>query len=281
MQRNYLYAVAIIFTALISVSTHVFILQYFSAPDLKIDPLFNQIIYFVIKFCTVMASVMIYQLSKEHWTSIKFIPRAFLFTVLMLALTEQLFRGAIMQIIVGTPWQYQAWLAVPTYLAYLSLSLVICFWAQFKPRKKFGFLSYILLTFIATAIFILISKITHGAIAPILEHLPNPPSSGPELPYGSKILIPAYMTYLEPAIASFVVFYLIEKNLPAYNAAIKGLFLGVIIILLHAGIYSLFQIACSTGNIFYRVFYYGQFLWEYLALGFFTAYSFAMIRMTR
>jgi hypothetical protein len=72
-------------------------------------------------------------------------------------------------------------------------------------------------------------------------------------------------------------FYLIRNSLSAFNTLMKGLIIGAILIIIHGGIYSMVQIACSERNILYRIFYYGQFLWEYFALSVLTAYSVTII----
>ena len=127
-------------------------------------------------------------------------------------------------------------------------------------------------------LFVLIGKIVNEFLMPLLAQIPNAEAITFQVPYGMNVLIPAYITYIEPTIASFVVFYLIKDRLLGLSTLTKGFILGGIIITLHAGIYSILQIIYSEGNIFYRTFYYGQFLWEYLALGFLTVYSFAFFQ---
>ncbi len=281
MQKNCLsIMIAIILVGIISVSVHILILQYFQAPELKIGPYLNQLCGLGIRFCTVLGSIFIYLLSKKHWEKIKLPHRVILFAILIMALTESLLRSSMMQIIVGTPWEFQILVAIPSYVGFLTLSFIICFFVDAASRRKqFKVLSYVLLAVLATVILILMKNGLQSLLAPLLAHVPQPESSATsQLPYGVDILIPAYITYIEPTVASFIVFYLVKDQLPTRNATIQGLLLGGIIIIVHAGIYSVLQIACSEGNIFYRIFYYGQFLWEYFALGLLTAYSFALLQ---
>jgi hypothetical protein len=202
--------------------------------------------------------------------------RVILFAILMMALTEMLLRGLLMNIIVGNSWPSEILRSVPSYLKFFSLSLLICCLVPAIMRKKqFRFLRYAVFALIMTAILILIGKIAEATLAPLLAYPSLAAASNiSQVPYGINILIPAYITYLEPTIASFIVFYLIKNRLPVSNTLAKGLILGGIIMAIHAGIYSILQIVCSEGNIFYRIFYYGQFLWEYLVLGLLTVYSF-------
>ena len=104
---------AVILTAFISLSIHVVILQYLHPPVLGIDPRFNQMVDFAIRFGTASASIFIYVCSKEYWISIRPLYRVILFALLMMALTEMLFRGLVMNIIVGNPWLSEILRSVP------------------------------------------------------------------------------------------------------------------------------------------------------------------------
>jgi hypothetical protein len=281
MQKNYLYiAIAIVLTGMISVSTHVLILQYFQAPNINLDPFINQICGYLIRFGTVTASMFIYLYSKEYWINIKPFNRVILFAILILALTESFLRGPVMEVISGAPWMYEILLAIPTYTIYLGLSLIICTFVQaVSEKKQFRFFQYIVLAVLTTVLLYWgVKKIMHYSLVPLLAHVPQPQASANQLPYGMNILIPAYVTYMEPTIATFIVFYLIKDQLSAFNTMTKGFIMAGIIITIHAGVFSILQIASSSGNFLYRVFYYGQFLWEYLALGLLTAYSFDLLR---
>lgn len=278
MDKKYFFiAIAIILTSIISVSIHVFILQYFHAPEIEINSSLNPIIGIIIKFCTVITSIFIYLLSIQYWLSMKPIQRIILFALLIMALTESLFRSTIMNVLVGNSWQYQILQAIPTYLIFLSLSSFICLLAALALIKKtYQPLRIMLFAILATILFILVGNGAKALLAPLLPFIPNTELNAIQPPYGLNILIPAYVTYLEPTLASFILFYLIKEKLLPFNTLVKGLILGGIIAALHAGIYSIIQIVYSKGDLFYRIFYYGQFLWEYLALGILTAYSYTL-----
>lgn len=283
MKKDYLYLTGmVILTSIISVSAHVLILQYFKPPELLINLHSNllNVSNYLIRFGTVIASMFIYIYSKEYWMSLKPVTRIILFALLMMALTESLFRGLIMGVIAGIPWMFQTLITIPSYIVYLCLSLIICTVVQAASEKKhFRFLMYTVLAVLTTILLYCgIKKIVSYSLMPLLSHVPQPQESGNQLPYGYDILIPAYITYLEPTIASFIVFYLIENKLSGFSTITKGLIMAGILFTIHAGIFSLLQIAYSTGSLCYRAFYYGQFIWEYLTLGLLTAYSFEFFR---
>ena len=125
---------------------------------------------------------------------------------------------------------------------------------------------------LATFPFIFVGEAAKVLLNPLFAATPQIALNAIQPPYGLNILMPAYISYLEPAIASFIVFYIIKDKLISFSIFAKGIIFGAIIAAIHAGIYSIVQIVYSEGNLFYRIFYYGQFLWEYFALGMLTAY---------
>jgi len=281
MKRNYsvVLIISIILTSIIALSAHALILLYFNPPVVNINPKYNQVIGLVIKFAMVIGSILIYFLSKDTWKNIKPFYSVILFAVLIMALTEQLFRSPMMEIVTGVPWAYQALSTIPSYVSFLTLSLLIFLFLPIIARKsQFNLLKYIILAALTTAILFFIRKLTNYFLSPLLVLVPQIDMTKLiHPPYGMGVMIPAYITFIEPTIACFILFHLIKNNIGNFNTLSKGLIIAGLLILIHGGIYSLVQIACSEGNIFYRVFYYGQFLWEYLALGILTAYSFYLI----
>lgn len=278
---NFLYlTLCIILINILSLSMHALILQYFPAPALNIDSGLDLIIDFAIKFCIISGSIFIYYLSKEYWVSTKLIPASVLFAMLLMALTGSLFRSTFMNVLVGNSWHYQVLLAIPTYLRYVILSILINLFAITVAKERLDqLLPYILLAIIATFLFIAVGNITTRLLTSLIAHAPNLESAGIQPPYGLNILIPSYLTHLEPTIAAFIVFYLIKNKLSVFNTLAKGLILGGIIAIIHAGLYSIIQIVYSEGNLLYRILYYGQFLWEYFTLGILTAYSFKLTKL--
>jgi hypothetical protein len=168
---------------------------------------------------------------------------------------------------------------IPSYVSWLTLSLLVCIYMPIIQRtNKLVLLQFIVFSASTVIIMFFLKKLVNDFVEPLLSLVPQITMANfIHTPYGMNVLVPAYITFLEPTIASFILFYLIRNNLSAFNTLMKGLIMGGILIIIHAGIYSMVQIAFSEGNILYRVFYYGQFLWEYLALGILTAYSVTII----
>lgn len=278
MKKNLFLLIAIILTGIISLSLHAIIINYFSAPTLKINPHLNQISYYVINFGTVIGSMFIYASSKKYWNKIRLGYRVILFAILITALLEGLFRMPFMNILVATPWitevAPQIIKASIGYIGYIMLSFMICIFVPLASKQtRREFLYNVASAILITIVFVFTKNIASYLLTPIAMTIEDPNTQIASLPYGMDILIPAYITFIEPVIAVFIVYCLIREHFSAYSTLIKGLMMGILIIILHAGVYSVLQIASSEGNILYRIFYYGQFLWEYIALGLLTVMS--------
>lgn len=284
MQKQHvLLPAAILLTAIIALSAHVIILQYFSAPMVSnITPDIMIATGVTIKFLMVLSAIWIFLYSQHYWMSINLSYRIILFAILLLALTEQLFRSPTMDIVVGMPWKY-IWLErIPTYIGFLTISLIIClFLPKANKTKSFKLTIYTVISIATTFLLIFIQQFFSEIIEPFLLSLYSEAHEIALLPYGANILIPAYLTFLEPTIAAFIVYHLIKNQLSKFNLLVQGLIMGILIVAIHAGIYSILLILFSDGNIFYRIFYHGQFLWEYLILGMLTVFSSVLVLQQR
>lgn len=284
MRKNYsvILLTCIVLTSVLALSAHALILHYFNAPVFNIDPVFNEVMGFIIQFATVTGSIIIFLLSKKTWRNLKPFYSVILFALLIMALTEQLFRLPIMEVVTGVPRAYQALSTIPYYVSFILLSLLIFLFVPIISRQHHYLFKYGFFAILTTVILFFIKKLMNYFLSPLLALVPQIDTAKLiHPPYGMNIMIPAYITFLEPTIACFILFYLIKEKLSAFSTLSKGLIMGGLLILLHGGIYSVVQVAASEGNIFYRIFYYGQFLWEYLVLGILTASSFFLLENSR
>src|SRR5689334_16685779 len=124
-KKSVLLVILIMLTAMISLSIHVYISQNFQPPEfqLKTTTHFIQFIGYLIRWCTVLGALMIFIFSQKTWENIPLFYRVILFALLIMALTEQLLRTTIMDILIGNPWILSVFWMVPTYIGYLTLSL--------------------------------------------------------------------------------------------------------------------------------------------------------------
>lgn len=282
MKKNYslvFIPLLIAFTGAIALSIHVLLIQYFERPAIiNVNPVFTQIAGFVMKFGTVVGAMLIFRLSKKYWIKISPFFRIILFAILLMTLTEQLIRSPIMDIAIGIPLENTLLKAIPSYARFLTLSVLICFFMNvISKNNKFVILKYVIFSASATLGVFFVKDITNHFLSVFFvldPHINMTKISHP--PYGKNIIIPAYITFLEPATATFFLISLVKDALAKFNTFRKGLIIGGILVITHAGFFSILEIACSEGNLLYRIFYYGQFVWEYIVLGILTAYSYTL-----
>lgn len=261
------FVLGFLITGLMAMSLHVFILLYAPPPIDHISV--NGTLRYSIRLATIGGALIVALLSYDYWQDLKWPYRILFFTIFMLALTEELFRGPFMDILCGTPWREQLTYSLAIYLAYLSFSTLIFLGVPHIQAHKFKWLNYSILILIATCIDIAIRGIIHTLLAPttMASAQQTSPAS-----YGPNILLAAYVTFIEPTLAAFFLYNLIKKSLIGLSMAVKTFTVWGIFCLIHAGFFFMTQILYSDGHIFYRIFYYGQFLWEYLALSFGSVY---------
>ncbi len=99
-----------------------------------------------------------------------------------------------------------------------------------------------------------------------------------KLPYGMDVLVPAYMTFLEPVFASFICFALIWRCLPSRALAQAASFTLLILALKKQLLMSFLYAAFAPGPFFTLLASMGQFSLEAAALGLLTALSWRYAR---
>lgn len=97
----------------------------------------------------------------------------------------------------------------------------------------------------------------------------------------SALFLSNLLACFELTVASFITFCILERSrkLPS-STLVKGLILTGLIIMLRVDI-PLRDIQNSEGNYLYRVFYYGQPVWEYFLLGILIAYFFKKLKIRK
>lgn len=139
VKKNYsiiLMSILIVLTAIVALSSHVLIIQYFNPPVINIGFKLNQMIGFIIRGATVFGAMLIYLFSKKTWEKLSPFYKVILFAILIMALTEQLLRSPLMEIVAGVPWAYQMLAIIPTYLSFLTLSGLTVLFMPLISRKK-------------------------------------------------------------------------------------------------------------------------------------------------
>jgi hypothetical protein len=99
-----------------------------------------------------------------------------------------------------------------------------------------------------------------------------------KLPYGMEVLIPAYLTFLEPVFASFVCFALVRRHLPGGLFSQAASFALLLLALKRQLLTSFLYAAFAPGPVLTALASMGQFSLEAAALGLLTALSWRYAR---
>ena len=68
--------------------------------------------------------------------------------------------------------------------------------------------------------------IAHNVLEPLVALTSQSGPSTSHTPYGMNILIPAYITFIEPTVATFIVYTLIKDRLSEFSTILKGFIMG-------------------------------------------------------
>ncbi|WP_244940882.1 hypothetical protein [Legionella sainthelensi] len=255
MQKKVLLiSLGLMFISMIVVSVPLYITFYLPLPILNTIS-FNIFMMYGAFFCRVVTAIIIYLLSKKYWSSFKLSERTFLFALLIMELAEGIFQKGFLK------YSLTYFNIFTLYLSYLSLSYIICCYIHRASEYKWRLVHYLGWAIVATISFNLIRMgILMGGVGIYTKES------------ASALFLSNFLTCFELTVASFITFFLLDSSgkLPS-STLLKGLILTGLISFLRVDI-PLRDIHNSEGNYLYRVFYYGQSLWEYFLLGILIAY---------
>lgn len=251
----------LMFISMIVVSVPLYITLYLALPILNTIS-FNIFMMYGALFCRVVTAIIIYLLSKKYWSSFKLSERTFLFALLIMELAEGLFQKGFLK------YSLSYFNIITLYLSYLSVSYIICCYIHRASEYKWRLVHYLGWAIVATISFNLIRMgILMGGLGIYTKEST------------SALFLSNFLTCFELTVASFITFFLLDSSgkLPS-STLVKGLILTGLISFLRVDI-PLRDIQNSEGNYLYRVFYYGQSLWEYFLVGILIAYFFKKIKI--
>jgi heme exporter protein D len=202
-----------VLTTVLSLTVHVFMLQVLHEPYPASFPRTGWPIFPAYFFITISA-IYIDTLIKIRIRTISVWARCVVLFLLIAGLREQLFRAPFMNFINGNPYTIYVWIAnIPRLIPLAVLACLVVSVTEWSRRKWQKWLAGLA---ISVSIFLLCLSVVNGMFAEILRSissLNSPNRYNP--PYNYHIIIPAYLTFLEPVIASFLVGALIWEELPA------------------------------------------------------------------
>ena len=163
-------------------------------------------------FVLTLAALYLVQLLDTRFQRLSIGRRCLILFLLLATVKGALFRAAFMNIMNSTSIIYSIVQALPNLIALAVTAAFVVFSAAY-PKK--GWTRWFLALVISVFVFFVWDPFLNLAFSRLLASIAW--MSGPSLydpPYHYHILIPAYLSFLEPVIASFFMASLVWKNLP-------------------------------------------------------------------
>jgi len=190
--------IGIIFTAVGALSVHAVMLQglHVPFPELSaISPAFK----FPIRVMATLGLIIYWQLSSRNLprSFVKQSAALFLFSTM---LTENLFRSPFMDAYCTTAWTF---IFVANIQKVLTMALAAVMIVAATPKLPLVWQKVAGALVITALTAFVIGPLIDRAMAPVMLAIAHlaPQSEWCTLPYGANVLIPAYLTFLEPVIA--------------------------------------------------------------------------------
>jgi hypothetical protein len=181
-------------------SVHVLMLQrlHVPFPELSvISPPFK----FAIRVMATLGLIFFWQLScrKLPRSFVKQAAALFLFSAM---LTENLFRGPFMDAYCTTAWTFMFVANIPKLLMMALAAAMIAAAAPRLPLVSRKVAGALVITALSEFV---VGPLIGKAMGPVMAAIAHlaPQSEWCTLPYGANVLIPAYLTFLEPVLACF------------------------------------------------------------------------------
>jgi hypothetical protein len=203
--------VGIVVTTVGALSVHSVMLQTLHVPFPDLSAISSGY-KFVIRVLATLGLLLFWQLSSQNLPR-SFIKQSAIVFLFSAMLTENLFRGPFMNAYCTNAWTFTFVASIQKLLSMALAALMIVAATRRLPRfwqKLAGALAITAVT--AFVLGPLIAKLIEPAMA-ALAHL-APQGEWCALPYGANVLIPAYLTFLEPVLACVAGAALVWDRLP-------------------------------------------------------------------
>ncbi|WP_158915812.1 hypothetical protein [Caulobacter sp. S45] len=257
--------VGVLVTTVLSLSVHVVMLQNFHVPyPDKLQrsgwPAYPD------WFCITLAIIYLYNFMRERFAGISIVVRCLAVFVLISMVRETLFRAPIMDL--ADTVSMTIYPIVKVLPKLLLLAILACCAVASAPYSKSAWRKWTMALILSAVVFWFCKPVIDtifGQILKSISYLDSPVSYQP--PYDYHIEIPAYLTFLEPVIASFVVGILAWSQLSS-RPAMRALQLTLLILLLKGPALAPITYAFYSGlDPVTSLLSVGQFSLESLALG--------------
>lgn len=212
---------------------------------------------------------------RENCFKLSVITRGGIIFFLLLCINE-IFRGWFMNSFCANPnlknWLFFAILLIPKFILFASATLFSVITNSYFQRRWVHLLAaFIFGLFISFTM----PPLTSWFNSAIIGNLKNlaPTGSWCQLPYGIKILIPAYLTFIEPALAVLCCIIFVRKSLASHTLLSSLVFMLLIMALKSQLVFPFLYAIYAQETFFKALLSIGQFTIEIMFLSFFMALS--------
>ncbi len=255
-------SICVVISTILGMSVHHFIVHILQQPPNYLSQAMGG---YLLKFAIVLihilqalATIILYALISRHWKLKSYWIQVLVFAVILAAINENLLRRFIMEILANKiEVSYEFILvAIPAYLSFaLPALFIVTFFSYFK---KIGWWKYIILFVLVFLSYQYVETFAHSTITALFPLKPGGITLGD---YGFIVTIFIFATYLIPVASMCIAYLWSRKSFPKRG---RGFLYFLLLVGVHGQLIGFFQMATSQGNLFYRILYYGSFLWELL-----------------
>ncbi len=250
-------------TAVCALSVHAVMLQVLGTPfpDLSVvTPPYR----FAIRVAQTLALLVFWQYASRNVSRSFLLQWGLLFLIFSM-LTESLFRDPFMAGYCTNAWVFAFISNIPKLL---GIAIVCAIVAAAAPRLRLAWQKIVAATIIAAFAMFALSPLIGMALAPLMKSIASlaPQSEWCTLPYGPKVLVPAYLSFAEPTLACVVAAILIWNKLSPSRGMRFVAFSLLILAIKNQLLLPVFYAGLAKGSFLAGLTSEGQFALEALAL---------------
>jgi len=266
------FGTGLLLTAILSLSIHAIMLQQFHVP-FPDTSVITKPYMFILRVGSALALLYFWKLAGQK-VGRSYVKQWLLLFLIDAMLTESLFRGPFMD---GYCSNAIIFMLVSNIPKLLSIA-VICGLVVLITPKLHSAWQKLVAAIVITAIYVYAATPLFGAAwAPVLSLIARlaPTSSWCNLPYGPNVLIPAYISYLEPVIACALMALLVWHQLPKAIWMKYLIFILMVLAIKNQLVTPVFYALLGKSSFFSNLLSESQFALEALALAILTGVTMA------
>ncbi|MEO7048478.1 MAG: hypothetical protein ABI091_24475, partial [Ferruginibacter sp.] len=264
------FAIGIFLSTVLSLSVHAVMLQEMNVPfpDLSV---ITTTYKFIIRIFSVFGLLFFWELADKKLDG-SFVKKFAILFFIDAMLTESLFRGPFMDGYCTNSIGFMLISNIPKLLTIAITCGLVVFTAPRLNNVLYKFLAAIV---IAALFMFAVSPLVGAAWKPVADKIAYlaPTSEWCKLPYGPDVLIPAYISFMEPVLACLVMAILILNQLSKIHWLKFLLFALIVVAVKYQLLMPVFYVILHKGTFITNLASEGQFALETIALAITTGFT--------